>query len=100
MKKNLLIILGNQLFNPIYLKNLNIDLVFMAEDFGLCTYQKHHKLKILMFFLAMRAYHRELKEKGFSVIYKEIKDKDFKEKYENKLISVIKKKPSIKSFFI
>ena len=49
MKKNLLIILGNQLFNPIYLKNLDIDLVFMAEDFGLCTYQKHHKLKLLMF---------------------------------------------------
>ena len=98
MKKNLLIILGNQLFNPIYLKNLNIDLVFMAEDFGLCTYQKHHKLKILMFFLAMRAYHRELKEKGFSVIYKEIKDKDFKEKYENKLISVIKKNQVSKVF--
>ena len=47
----LLFILGNQLFP---LKNLaaskNDHLFFMAEDHELCTYEKHHKLKILFFY--------------------------------------------------
>ena len=46
---SLFIILGNNLF-PINLlekyKKINF---FMAEDFYLCTYQKHHKLKIAFF---------------------------------------------------
>ena len=72
MSKNLLVVLGNQLFDPNFLKNKQIDLVFMAEDFELCTFQKHHKLKILMFLTAMREYREELKRNNFEVVYKGI----------------------------
>ena len=46
---DILLILGNQLFPLEYLKKTKIKKVFMAEDFGLTTHHKHHKLKILMF---------------------------------------------------
>ena len=46
----LFITLGNQLFPLKYLSRFKNDhLFFMAEDYGLCTYEKHHKLKILLF---------------------------------------------------
>ena len=41
--KNIFVILGNQLFDPQVLKNLGFCDVFMAEDYDLCTYEKHHK---------------------------------------------------------
>ena len=41
----------------------------MAEDFGLCTYQKHHKLKIYLFLCAMREYREELERKKIAVSY-------------------------------
>ena len=47
---DLLLILGNQLFPIEHIKKTKVKKVFMAEDFGLTTYHKHHKLKILMFF--------------------------------------------------
>ena len=90
MSKTLLIILGNQLFNPIYLKKIKFDFIFMAEDYELCSYVKHHKLKILMFLLSMREYCVELRHSNYKVIYKSLEDDSFREKYENKLISVIK----------
>ncbi len=91
MSKNLLLVLGNQLFDPIYLKNKQIDLIFMAEDYELCTFQKHHKLKLLMFLTSMREYCDELIESKYKVIYHTINSPSFKEKYEEKLIKVIKK---------
>ena len=91
MSKNLLVILGNQLFDPINLKKEQIDLVFMAEDYELCTFQKHHKLKILMFLIAMREYRDELKKNKLKVVYEEIGAPSFKIKYEEKLIQVIKR---------
>ena len=46
----LFFILGNQLFPTKYLDRFKKDhLFFMAEDKGLCTYEKHHKQKILLF---------------------------------------------------
>jgi len=51
VEKSLLLILGNQLFSIEDIKSLNPEKVFMAEDLGLSTYEKHHKLKILMIFL-------------------------------------------------
>ena len=45
----LLIILGNQLFDCSYLNKLKDHEVFMCEDYDLCTYEKHHKQKILFF---------------------------------------------------
>ena len=60
MKKELLIILGNQLFPTNKLKTIGCNNIFMAEDIGLCTYVKHHKQKIAFFLTAMRDYRDEL----------------------------------------
>ena len=66
---NIFVVLGNQLFHPNFLKEKNCNHVFMAEDFGLCTYQKHHKLKIYLFLCAMREYREELERKKIAVSY-------------------------------
>ena len=79
----LFLILGNQLFNPKFLNNYRDHLFYMAEDYGLCTFQKHHKLKILLFLSSMRSYRDELKSKKFKIIYNDCK-KDFKNTYEKK----------------
>ena len=80
----LFIILGNQLFNPKYLSDYKDHTFFMAEDYGLCTFEKHHKLKILLFLSSMRSFKDELKTKNFNLIYKDV-NKDFKLSYEKKL---------------
>ena len=90
--KKIFIVLGNQLFNPSYFEKFRNDhLFFICEDFQLCTYQKHHKHKILLFLSAMRSFADELKKKKFEVIYKSIEDKDFKESYVHKLFKEIEK---------
>ena len=88
---DLLLILGNQLFPMEHIKKTKVKKVFMAEDFGLTTYHKHHKLKILMFLWAMRQYRDELVENGYTVYYSSIEDKNFKISYEDKLLAAIKK---------
>ena len=70
----LFVLLGNQLFNPKYLKNLGCTDVYMAEDFGLCTIHKHHKLKLYFFLTAMREYKDELKTSGINVHYRLLSD--------------------------
>ena len=87
----LFIILGNQLFNPKYLSDYKDHTFFMAEDYGLCTFEKHHKLKILLFLSSMRSFKDELKSKNFNLIYKDV-NKDFKLSYEKKLEKTIKEK--------
>ena len=87
----LFIILGNQLFNPKYFSAYKDHLFFMAEDYGLCTFEKHHKLKILLFLSSMRSFKEELKSKNFNVLYRDV-NKDFKLSYEKKLEKVIKEK--------
>ena len=42
----LFLVLGNQLFNPKYLKEYYGHTFYMSEDFDLCTFQKHHKLPL------------------------------------------------------
>ena len=87
------LILGNQLFP---LKSLdkykNDHIVFMSEDYELCTYEKHHKLKILLFLSAMRSYADRLKENKFKVEYNKIDSRDFKKDYLDKVKKVIKSK--------
>ena len=63
----LFLVLGNQLFNPKYLKEYSAYTFYMSEDYDLCTFQKHHKLKILLFLSSMRSYRDELREKGIKV---------------------------------
>ena len=76
MKGNTFIILGNQLFDPQLLKDKGCELVFMAEDFGLCTYEKHHKLKIYLFLSAMREYKDELESFDIKVNYQKLDKKN------------------------
>jgi deoxyribodipyrimidine photolyase-related protein len=85
------VILGNHLFNPIYLKDYSDHKFVMYEDYGLCTYEKHHKLKILLFLSSMRSYCDELKSKKFKVDYFSTEN-DFKVSYEKKLEKYIKNK--------
>ncbi len=95
----LFLVLGNQLFNPIYLRNYKDHQIYMAEDYGLCTYEKHHKQKILLFLSAMRSYADELKTNKFKVNYLTLKD-DFEKDYFKKLELFIKKNSvEIISFF-
>ena len=88
----LFIILGNQLFPIKDLKKFKDDhLFFMAEDYELCTYQKHHKKKILLFLSSMRSYFDDLKANNFKINYLSIENKDFKIKYTDKLLKTLKK---------
>ena len=89
MKKELLIILGNQLFPINKLKTIGCENIFMAEDIGLCTYIKHHKQKIAFFLTAMRDYRDELSANQYNVFYQEIDNKYKKLTYIEKLDKVI-----------
>ena len=89
----LFFILGNQLFPIQHLNSFKNDhIFFMAEDYQLCTYEKHHKLKILLFLSAMRSYSDHLKKNKFKVEYSKIDSKDFKKNYLEKVKKIIKSK--------
>ena len=82
----LFLLLGNQLFSPKYLNDFKDHTFFMAEDYGLCTFEKHHKLKILLFLSSMRSFRDEIKSKNFNLIYKDVpiaEEFKFIEKREN-----------------
>ncbi len=72
----MLVILGNQLFPHQYLPSPDLVSVFMAEDVGLCTYEKHHKQKIVLFLAAMRSYADELRDAGYEVHYVKLDSAD------------------------
>ena len=82
--KKLFVILGNQLFHPKYLSAYKDHTFFLSEDYKLCTYEKHHKLKILFFLSSMRSFRDELRNLGFKVLYKDIND-NFKIDYTEKI---------------
>ena len=87
--KTIRLILGNQLF-PIHLQNIEEDeTVFMCEDSGLCTYEKHHKSKIALFFNAMRSFRDSLEAANIDCIYYDFNNK-FEDSYIKKLSSEIK----------
>ena len=89
----LFFILGNQLFPSKYLDRFKKDhLFFMAEDYQLCTYEKHHKQKILLFLSSMRSHADSLKRDKFKLEYIKIEDKEFKDDYLKKLKKVINSK--------
>ena len=97
----LFFILGNQLFPTKYIDRFKKDhTFFMAEDKGLCTYEKHHKQKILLFLSSMRSYADSLKKNKFKLEYSNIEDKEFNEDYLKKLKKIItqKKVKEISSF--
>jgi deoxyribodipyrimidine photolyase-related protein len=73
-KDSLLLILGNQLFDFKYYKDLS-PLVFMCEDHELCTHFKYHKHKIIHFLTSMRNYRDYLEDKGKTVFYSKFQTK-------------------------
>ena len=89
----LFFILGNQLFPLKNLERFKKDhLFFLAEDKGLCTYEKHHKQKILLFLSSMRSYADKLNKNKFKLDYVKIEDKEFNDDYLKKLKKIIVKK--------
>ena len=64
----------------------------MAEDFELCTYEKHHKHKIILFLSSMRKYAAELKAKKFNIKYIQLNKQNRKLTYEDKIKDFIKRK--------
>ena len=89
----LFFILGNQLFPLKHLNDFKNDhTFFMAEDYELCTFEKHHKLKILLFLSAMRSHSDHLKKNKFKVEYTKIESSDFKKDYLEKVKKIIKLK--------
>ena len=79
--RNLFLILGNQLFNPDELLEKGCTDVYMSEDFGLCTYQKHHKLKLYLFLTSMREYKDTLIDKGINVHYNKLETLEVSKSY-------------------
>ena len=89
---NLFVIFGNQLFDPKFLKNHKCTDVFMSEDYDLCSYVKHHKLKLYLFLTSMREYRDELLREGINVHYHELDSKKPSESYIETLNNFIKDK--------
>ena len=88
-EKTLRLILGNQLF-PLDFQNISEnETVFMCEDSGLCTYEKHHKSKIALFFNAMRSFRDSLEQSNINNIYYDFNN-NFEEPYVKKLSIEIK----------
>ena len=85
------LILGDQLFPQKYLQKYKKDFFYIAEDIGLCTQEKFHKHKLILFLSAMRSYRDDLISNKFNVIYNEI-DQDKNSSYSEKLEKIIKKK--------
>jgi len=85
---SILLILGNQLFPPQLLEPYSKATVYMAEDFGLCTYVRHHQQKLVLFLAAMRVYADELDRRGFTVDYYRLDERD-SEDYESRLLKTI-----------
>jgi deoxyribodipyrimidine photolyase-related protein len=86
---NALLILGNQLFSPeLIKKKFKPDVVFMREDFELCSYFKFHKHKIIFTLTAMRNCAEEFREKGIEVHFEELQRSDLS--YEQHLVKFLK----------
>lgn len=84
----MLVVLGNQLFSLRYLPVPDSLPVFMAEDLGLCTYERHHQQKLVLFLAAMRAYADELRDAGYELHYVPLDIKDDRP-YEMKLADAL-----------
>ena len=90
MANNTFLLLGDQLFDPKILKDKGCKRVFMAEDYGLCTYEKHHKLKIYLYLCAMREYKDELQRNGIQVDYFSLDDRSDDKTYIEFLVEFLR----------
>jgi len=93
--RDILLIMGNQLFPVANLPNKSDVLVFMAEDRELCTYYRFHKHKIILFLAAMRSYADLLARHGYEVLYFKLDDPEADQfSYEEKLATVLRAHPN------
>ncbi|HAG91087.1 MAG TPA: hypothetical protein DCL41_04410 [Bdellovibrionales bacterium] len=99
-KDAVFLILGNQLFPEMHLKPYKACDFFMAEDYDLCTYSKHHKLKIALFLVSMRKYAHQLKSSGFRVNYQKLGKDNLNLSFEEKLKTFMGKRKKLLSFEI
>lgn len=81
----LLVILGDQLFDPEHLSEWTHARIVMCEDLGLCTDVRHHQQKITMFLAAMRHHRDALVAAGFDVTYIPLDGAEGDLPYEEKL---------------
>jgi len=97
----LFLVLGNQLFDAAEYEAAGARRIFMAEDLGLCTHFKYHKIKLIFFLTAMRDFRDGLDQRKFDVHYISATHSLFSKSYEEKLRDYLKSHPeisSIKSF--
>ena len=66
-KNKAFVVLGNHLFPISKLTNYKKYVFFMCEDYNLCTYEKHHKLKLLLFLSSMRSYADKLRKNKYKI---------------------------------
>lgn len=86
--RNLILILGDQLtLSSAALKNADKkhDCLLMMELREEATYVAQHKIRLVLFFSAMRHFRDELKQKGFQVHYVAIGDADNRDCFEDEL---------------
>ena len=88
--KFVVVVLGDQLFASARLRGWEDGPVFMAEDAGLATRTRHHRIKLAFFFSAMRAHARELEAAGWAVRYRPIDAPDAALPYEEKLLAFVR----------
>lgn len=94
-RRDVLLIMGNQLFPLADLPRPSGVVLFMAEDRELCTYYRFHKHKIILFLAAMRAYADELRKAGYEVVYAKLDDAQAaSKKYEEKLAAELSARPN------
>ena len=84
------VILGNQLFPTKVWPESMPRTVFLAEDLELCTYFKHHKMKIVLYLASMRRYADGLRAEGAKVQYETLAEKGPDKPYEKKLLAYVK----------
>ncbi len=83
--KKIVVILGNQLFAPEHLAGHEDAEIYMAEDHGACTYQRHHKHKLILILAAMRSHAKALRKEGFDVHYQRLNTASRELSYMEKL---------------
>ncbi|MFN4233293.1 MAG: cryptochrome/photolyase family protein [Bacteroidia bacterium] len=89
--KTLRLILGDQLnINHTWFNKVNDDVIYILMEIRQETdYVEHHIQKVVAFFLAMRHFAEELKNRGHKVIYIKLDDKDNTQSLSNNLYHII-----------
>lgn len=93
MKKRLVVILGNMLYEDFSDLDINKenDLFFMAESYDLAAHFKYHKYKIILFFASMRNKKEEIEE-NFDIKYHKYEESEKLDFFEKIKLTLDKNK--------